>query len=73
MISIEIFFIFFIIHAVARIGFEQYSRVFDIVQEYECFAELLVALLDSDITLGGEVIVQLATSDASATGQSEHT
>ena len=62
-----------IIHAVARIGFVQCPGVFDTIQEDDRFTKLPVALLDSDITLGGEVIVQFSTRDASATGQSKHT
>ena len=51
----------------------QCPGVVDRVQEDERFTELPVALLDSDITLGGEVIVQFSTRDASATGQSKIT
>ena len=51
----------------------QCPGVVDSGQEDERFTEILVALLDSDITLGGEVVVQFSTRDASATGQSKHT
>ena len=55
--------------AVARIGFVQCPGVVDSVQEGEDFAELAVAILDSNIILGREVIVLFSTANVSATGQ----
>ena len=54
---------------VARIGFVQCPGVVDSVEEGEEFAELPVAVLDSNITLGGEVIVLFSTVNSSAKGQ----
>ena len=54
---------------VARIGFVQCPGVVDSVQEGEEFAELPVAILDSDIILGREVTVLFSTANVSATGQ----
>ena len=53
----------------ARIGFVQCPGVVDSVQEGEEFAELPVAILDSNITLGREVTVLFSTTNVSATGQ----
>ena len=53
---------------VARIGFVQCPGVVDSVQESEALNELLVAMLDADIILGGEIIVQFFTVNASAKG-----
>ena len=53
----------------ARIGFFHCPGVDDSVQENEAFTEISIGLLDSDITLGGEVIVQFSTFSASAIGQ----